>query len=434
MFINSPRRTTNGLTTINRIVQANSGSVNYATLDQAVAASDLTPQSTSVVGGRTSRGSMTNGVISFKRYRNTAYLASYASFTSESRIKAYFNLGGNWQVQNLSIGLGYTGFFNTGFSEYLDDLNPSGGSGSFEGIANRALLVNLRNQAISECLEKCTRMKLDLSESVVGIPQTIKMVAETAGRLLRAGTALRKGDVHSALHALHISPEHFKTFGRKNAAEMWLELQYGWMPLVMDIYNGVQVVNDAVNPAKSPPEQLTCVRRVQQRLLVRSPTHANPAIWPGFTSTSEGTGAVEVRYRFRISDPNVAYLNSIGLLNPLSFAWAATPFSFVLDWLLPVGTWLKALSAPLGLQFVSGYATTKSWGSSHVTVTKKGLFPPQNVHHCDGQSTAKCEKGWITRTVYTTFPGAALYFRFPLSSDRRVANAISLIETSGKRR
>jgi hypothetical protein len=48
-------------------------------------------------------------------------------------------------------------------------------------------------------------------------------------------------------------------------------------------------------------------------------------------------------------------LKQIGFNNPISLAWEVLPYSFVLDWFLPIGDFLDGLNRWKGLQFVSGW-------------------------------------------------------------------------------
>lgn len=47
--------------------------------------------------------------------------------------------------------------------------------------------------------------------------------------------------------------------------------------------------------------------------------------------------------------------SQLDLVNPLSLGWELVPFSFVLDWFIPVGNMLEALTAHAGLVFVGGH-------------------------------------------------------------------------------
>jgi hypothetical protein len=63
-------------------------------------------------------------------------------------------------------------------------------------------------------------------------------------------------------------------------------------------------------------------------------------------------------------------LSALGITNPLLIAWEVVPYSFVVDWVLPVGTWLESLDALLGYQSawtsITTYnlATWREWGRS----------------------------------------------------------------------
>jgi len=40
----------------------------------------------------------------------------------------------------------------------------------------------------------------------------------------------------------------------------------------------------------------------------------------------------------------------LGITNPLLIGWELVPFSFVVDWFLPVGNWLESVDAMLGYE------------------------------------------------------------------------------------
>jgi hypothetical protein len=61
--------------------------------------------------------------------------------------------------------------------------------------------------------------------------------------------------------------------------------------------------------------------------------------------------------RFRTDSHLKAYAAQTGFTNPLNLAWEILPFSFVLDWFLPIGPYLETLSAFDGLVLVDGSKT-----------------------------------------------------------------------------
>lgn len=67
-------------------------------------------------------------------------------------------------------------------------------------------------------------------------------------------------------------------------------------------------------------------------------------------------------------DPNfkgLRTLNQLGLMNPLALAWELVTFSFVIDWFLPIGPVLNAMSAPTGLLFVDGSISNRISASAN---------------------------------------------------------------------
>jgi hypothetical protein len=72
----------------------------------------------------------------------------------------------------------------------------------------------------------------------------------------------------------------------------------------------------------------------------------------GFVRTS---GKID----FQIENPLTNTLSSLGLTNPLNVAWELVPFSFVVDWFIPIGDFFNGLIPPQGISNVSGSLTTK---------------------------------------------------------------------------
>jgi hypothetical protein len=290
-------------------------------------------------------------------------------------------------------------------------------------------MVNLKNRAEVECLVKARQQKLDLSETMVDIGRTVLMVADRASRVIDAYRHIRAGRFYSAALVLGLHKQQFARRGIKGnvraTAQAWLELQYGWKPLLNDIYNGIRAVNEGL--AKDP-NQTYVVRRVSEGLpfLERDVSY----VWPSERFDHSAFCDVEVKYRFRVSDPYLAYLTGIGLDNPLYLAWVALPFSFVVDWLVPVSDWLSAMSAPLGLTFVSGYCSTKTHGTINI---RRDRYSNENLPYIR-PAIGRAEFVMLRRELYNSFPLPKLYFRFPFTSLERAASAVALFIVTNKGR
>lgn len=430
MYVNSPHLSTNGTLSVTSVLEARAGDEYFPSIADALSASTILNASTAKLSGHTVRSGMMNGIVGYKQYSDTTYSCSYRSYRSSGRVQTVYSYGTGFSAINNQIALGFQGFFDNGYDEYTGYLNPGGSSLAWQAVLNRAVMSNMYNQAITECRIKAQSMKIDVSESLSGVKRTVLMVAERTSQVLNAWNAARKGDVRGVIKHLNLN-RSWRNLPR-TVSGLWLELQYGWLPLLNDIAAGIAVVNDRLNPVPNP-KQFVVVRRLNRGLILPDPSKSAEFIWEDAEKSSHAESSIEVKYRFRVRDDFWAYLNSLNVLNPAYLAWVSLPFSFVVDWLLPVASWLQALTATIGLEFTSGYSTLRSWGGSTVKASLRNTGAYQRVLTI-GSSQASVEVGYMGRIAYSSFPFPLPYFKFPFSSDRRVASAIALSVQTGKHR
>lgn len=120
----------------------------------------------------------------------------------------------------------------------------------------------------------------------------------------------------------------------KRFANAHLELMFGWLPLLSDLYS----LSDALS--SSFREKGTSVRRSSRRSQ------------GGLTGKAGVTGIV--------TNPFLRSLSELGLLNPLSVAWELVPFSFFLDYLGTIGEYLNGITAGLGMSDVWQWKTVET--------------------------------------------------------------------------
>lgn len=119
----------------------------------------------------------------------------------------------------------------------------------------------------------------------------------------------------------------------------WLSLRYGWQPTIQDIYAAMKFIEQKCKGPRSLTYRGSSSRTVE----------ISGAYFP------HAVGAVaKVTRRFRVGyictlqePPSTA--RQLGLLDPLSVLWEKLPFSFVLDWMIPVGDYLGTCSQLIGL-------------------------------------------------------------------------------------
>lgn len=97
--------------------------------------------------------------------------------------------------------------------------------------------------------------------------------------------------------------------------------------------------------------------------------------WLG-TQTGDQTHVVKVGIKAYVSDATLAQIGSHGLTNPAALAWELFPLSFVIDWFIPIGSFLDGLSTSLGMEFRDGYMTKHFEWSIESAIT---IVPPPYV-------------------------------------------------------
>jgi hypothetical protein len=74
-----------------------------------------------------------------------------------------------------------------------------------------------------------------------------------------------------------------------------------------------------------------------------------------------------VKARYYVRNAGMKQLAQIGITNPALLVWELIPYSFVVDWMIPVGDWLSSLDALVGvedLRVVRGYKITRTTETS----------------------------------------------------------------------
>jgi len=134
---------------------------------------------------------------------------------------------------------------------------------------------------------------------------------------------------------------------------------------------------------------------------------------------------VTVNLVAKVDNPTLARLNSLGLINPLTVAWERMPWSFVVDWFIPVSTFLQALSATIGLDFFTGSVTYRTFGKT------KGAWPflistvPSRNWAIEAEE-ANASGLMVQRVVLTGFPRPTLFLNQSPFTTKRALNAIAL--------
>lgn len=272
------------------------------------------------------------------------------------------------------------------------------------------------DQVTTEMLGKLADRKVHLGNALAESKKTIGTIVSRMTKVLSAYRAIRKGNV--ALAAKHLGIDFRRGFLHRSIADSWLEMQYGWKPLLADIYGA----NEALH---APARQVSQIVRVSRQIARTS----EDAGWtyPGTDVTGSCLISLKAYAFYRVSDETQVWLSSLGLLNPLEIAWELTPFSFVVDWFIPVGDWLTGLTAATGMTFIDGGYAIKARGKFVATKIPIDVpNPGEPVLNPRFDMKITSEAANFTRVKMNSPPRPSLYAKSPYS-DQRVFNAVALL-------
>lgn len=183
--------------------------------------------------------------------------------------------------------------------------------------------------------------------------EALTMIANAAISLAWGYRAAKQGDFRSAARYLVRNNDRKKAVAREGVASNWLQLQYGWLPLLADVHDGAQFLAHHLN---TPLQHVVRVR-------VSSTGSTSGAAFQG-NGTSQALNPVSFRetsLKAILKEVDVYQLS--GLTDPLSVAWELVPYSFVIDWFLPVGDYLscRGLASAMTGTFVTSTKTYRSF-------------------------------------------------------------------------
>lgn len=203
--------------------------------------------------------------------------------------------------------------------------------------------------AISRLLSRARGAEFNAPVFLGEARETLRLLLGTAQRMASAYRNLRRGRLTRAMRDLGLpSPTSRDTrrfnrqYGRdarRAAANKWLELQYGWKPLLNDARNAAEQMAEFATSDASLVGRVTGSASLTSRFEGTQDVEVSP---PG-SAVRRSVQRESYRAVWLFKPSGLNDLGSLGLLNPLLVAWELLPLSFVVDWMFPVGRYLEAL-------------------------------------------------------------------------------------------
>lgn len=260
---------------------------------------------------------------------------------------------------------------------------------------------------------------IELANDLVEARRTINMVAGPVIAVASAYKAAKNGRWNDVPR--HLGVQRLRQSPSRTAADKWLEYQFGWLPLLGEIHNGTEMLREGFLSSASSP-----IARVVG-------THSESYDWHNPSSSNEalqlsGTITARCGLYYGASDALLRALDDTGLLNPFAIAWEAVPFSFVVDWFVPVGNTLSAITATAGLRFVAGWESERHDKTEKVYMRKLDPHPnPDMRTTLIDPGLYQSESSYMFRNVLNSFPLPGLYAAPKPFSTKRVSLALALL-------
>lgn len=336
----------------------------------------------------------------------------------------------NWEVGEASGIASASGVYLGRYYTATDD----GFSGDVflngETIFGTRIPSDAQSEALTKALNQIGDQKANLGEALGTLGQTIRLFTKPVLAATQLAEAVeRKGFKRYALRSFR---QLLRDGIPTRIAEKYLEYIYGFAPLMSDAY-GLYEFSKQV----STRDMLLSGHGSASRSSSKPDRPVSASHAEIYRKQQIGTAKVKSHLWAQL-DPEWGGLrawNQLGLLNPVNTAWELVPWSFVVDWLVPIGPVLSALSAPAGLRFVNGTTSVRSSESSLIEYwIRSGAINRQRMPNSTPLFFPVTYEGY-SRAVHTTWPRPGFYVdRDPLRASRPFAAlALSLTALSGKR-
>lgn len=223
--------------------------------------------------------------------------------------------------------------------------------GSAYSNANVVIPAWMTDKVIQDCMIDVNGYLANILEDFGQAKQTVESILDLATLIGSTTLLMLKGKFRQAFSKLGLKDPI------KATSNVWLAYFYGISPLISTI----QALAKAHGPKK---DVYTANRKLDipvDPLGFVAPTYSWQCVVLG------GTATMGVKCQMTVSrnvSSNIAELTSMGVSGNDSIdlavtAWALVPYSFVVDWLLPIERYLRTRQWSTGLDYQSGYVSKR---------------------------------------------------------------------------
>lgn len=219
--------------------------------------------------------------------------------------------------------------------------------------------------ALNRFHEKLSGEQVHLGQVIAERAQSIGLLTTSVARLvnfLRYFTP--KAALRSAIGV-------FSKRGARQVSDDYLAFKFGAEPLMSDVKGAAEAVAHLlVDKLDTNTLKVTgSANKVEENTFsfVRN----------GMTYVATQRVSVNVRYVCEYGLDNVLTreMSKLGLINPAEIIWEVVPWSFVVDWVLPVGNYIRHLTSDVGVVFRRGTRSERVVSTTTVKLVHSGVDP-----------------------------------------------------------
>lgn len=220
-------------------------------------------------------------------------------------------------------------------------------------------IQSVSDAALTKLYANVKGQVVNLAQALAERRETGRTIGDLAIRIARALSAAKKGNLKRASDLLFPKSS-------KSLANDVLMVQYGLKPLVADMVGAMKALSAPMKQEYFTVSGVSGTESDPGSAITIYKSSSDGYFKLTESCTLEYSVIVKWTVRLKLTSPGLESLKSVGALNVPNLAWELIPFSFVADWILPIGDYLNNQDAFLG--------TETQWLTRSVIIKQKKVF------------------------------------------------------------
>lgn len=229
----------------------------------------------------------------------------------------------------------------------------------YSGNPQHASMPDLEIKLANNLISQANKAKIEFLSEAAEAKETVEGIGAVAIRVYKAAKATRQGQFAKALGFLGVSLKDKRDL-LKTPSDFWLAYQFGVKPLVSLVNELNELKNEGFQPQ---PTKITA-----EESITWTDVQVSYEGYMKIRVTSVHTHVIRAGATISFEDPSDRFIHDYGFDNPVTALWQIVPYSFLIDYFLPVGDWLDANFSYVKPAYSSGWKTTVTKSSVTVEV------------------------------------------------------------------